>query len=197
MFVRHADTCRLPNKRPKCHGVCSEHAAGWMPLGVDASGSCCSSVDCMQQSLAHVCSSSMVDPAMHKHQDSSWPACCCAHGVSSQPGASLAGQLETHACLIAVICMSRDAALSCRAQPPQRHPRTQSAVLLLSWRYMHRFCLALLLQGLANMEAPRSSGRQRKQVETFTYDNDHLTRKNKALQVRTFSPFLHGRTCGV
>ena len=145
----------------------------------------------MQQSLAHVCSSSMVDPAMHNHQDSSWPACCCAHGVSSQPGASL---LETHACLIAVICMSRDAPLSCRTQPPQRHPRTQSAAPLFTWRYI---CTALLLQGLANMEAPRSSGRQRKQVETFTYDNDHLTGKTKALQVRTCSPFLHGRTCGV
>lgn len=41
------------------------------------------------------------------------------------------------------------------------------------------------------MEAPRSSGRQRKQVENFTYDDDHLTGKHKASQVRTFSRFLH------
>ena len=52
---------------------------------------------------------------------------------------------------------------------------------------LHRICTALLLQGLANMEAPRSSGRQRKQVATFTYDNDHLTGKHKASQVRTLS----------
>ena len=60
----------------------------------------------------------------------SWPARCCAHGVTSEPGASLACQLENHAPLIPGICTSPGAALSCRAQPPQRRPTTQSASLL-------------------------------------------------------------------